>query len=103
MFMVGNALFLLRGRAYLEAGEFQLALNDFDKLIADNPWNPDAHYYRAQTFTRFGDETKAAQDRTSVLNLVTSGAFVVPRVTSGEWPHVDNSISLRVTLNGVTR
>ncbi len=69
MFMVGRELFLLRGRAYIELDEFDKALNDFSKLIADNEWDADAHFFRAQAYDRSGKEALAEKDRKKAMEL----------------------------------
>jgi tetratricopeptide (TPR) repeat protein len=64
----GAAIYLFRGLAYLESGDFRAAVADFSKSISQMP-SRGAYRGRSEALARLGDEKAAAADRAWAARL----------------------------------
>ena len=60
----------LRGIAYGKKGDNDLAINDFDKLIAFYPKNANSYFKRALAYEKSGNTKMAGADYRKVLSLI---------------------------------
>lgn len=60
----------LRGIAYGKKGDNDLAIKDFDKLIAFYPKNANSYFRRALAYEQSGNTKLAAADYRKVLSLI---------------------------------
>ena len=57
----------IRGVMFKERGEFDRAIEDFNKAISLNPFDIDLHHYRAEVFSVTGQLDKAIEDFTIAI------------------------------------
>ena len=63
------AAYFNRGFLYIKMADFDQAIADFGKLIANNPQQPSVHYYRALAHAKKGDYDKAIADLSAEIQM----------------------------------
>jgi len=65
-----NEIWRETGLVYYDAGQFQDALEMFDKFLDNRPSDAEARYWRGMTLYKLGRESDAAQEMQSCVESV---------------------------------
>jgi len=68
------AAFTNRGIAYMDKGDFDRAIHDFDQAIRLNPDDADAFGYRGSAYDQKGDDKRAVQDFNQAIQMNPNSA-----------------------------
>jgi len=66
--------YMARGIAFSKAGQMDKAVQDYDKAIALNPFEPDVFYNRGAAFAKLGRPEWAIEDYSRAIVLIQNGA-----------------------------
>ncbi len=72
--------YLIRGRLLLQQGDYETAIQDFQRVLSQRPWHQEAHYALSRAYQSLGDTMQARKHRT----IATSLQELQPLLTQAE-------------------
>jgi len=75
-----EVLYYQMGVAYLSKKDFNNALKSFSEMVGINDKLPDAHYYRALSYSKMNNNGKAVEEYEKALKLYEKVMFANPKI-----------------------